>query len=137
MFSEGVASKAALSAHWISFGRLNRLKKKNQSMTRIRSRFRGLSSHRYKDNPLERTFAKLWERINTLPSGPAALDYLMDLLNRGTPDPSISDRDWLVASTVIQWLGSPVGQNFLFEALSNKSAKDLRTRLAAAMKETP
>lgn len=38
------------------------------------------------------------------------LEYLMgDGATRGV----VSDRDELVAATVIQWLGSPVGQGFL------------------------
>lgn len=66
----------------------------------------GLHKYRFKDNPEERRFAEAWERQSS---------NLRHLLHTGDqhnpPDPS--KRDKIVAATVIQWLGSPVGQAFL------------------------
>lgn len=71
--------------------------------------FIGISSHRLKDNPQEKRFAVAWRNIckSTLP-------YLLEErpAHRGYP-PAVSDRDHVVAATIIQWLGSPVGQAFL------------------------
>jgi hypothetical protein len=99
---------------------------------RIKTRFRGMSPHRYKDNPLERKFAELWQKVNDGPNGGrTALDYLMDPTNRGYPEPQITDRDWQIANTVIQWLGSPVGQNFLREVISSDEGRYFRNELEA------
>jgi hypothetical protein len=67
----------------------------------------GLHAYRCPDNPEEQRFAEAWARCNHLP-------WLLDerTLQTGRPvDPS--ERDEKVAATVIQWLGSPVGQAFL------------------------
>lgn len=73
-------------------------------------KIRGLHTHRFKGNPEERRFARAWEdqqRGRTL----------AHLLN--TDDPRFplepTDREHEVAATVIQWLGSHVGQCFLRE----------------------
>lgn len=74
-------------------------------------RNKGLHTHRFKDNPEEKRFAEKWDSDNA--SG-YNLAYLLDPKHGtdGRP-PEPSDRDRVVAATVIQWLGSPVGQNFL------------------------
>lgn len=91
----------------------------------IQKAFEGANAHRYEQNPLENAFAEKWQEINTGPMGRVrtTLDYLMDPSNRGEPNPALSERDWLVANTVIQWLGSPVGQNFIRDALLSDGAK--------------
>ena len=74
-------------------------------------RTKGLHEHRFRDNPEERRFAEAWAEHNKHGS---TLAYLLDPTQAGgvrPPDPS--DRDKVVAATVIQWLGSPVGQCFL------------------------
>ncbi len=86
---------------------------------------RGKSTHRWKDNPLEKRFAVEWEKKNEN-DFTGTLGYLMGDGNRPGP---IDGRDALVAATVVQWLGSHVGQCFLAEVLSDPQAKDLRTRL--------
>jgi hypothetical protein len=80
----------------------------------VKKRAKGLSEHRFRDNPTERDFAGHWRAWNE--EGRRTLAYLLDPEHggRGTPcDPA--NRDAVVAATVIQWLGSPVGQNFLEE----------------------
>ena len=69
-------------------------------------RHTGRAAYRIKQNPLEDRFATAWrqEQENGL------LEYLMgDGYSRGP----VTEQDELVAATVIQWLGSPVGQAFL------------------------
>ena len=78
---------------------------------------KGLRQYRFEDNPMEREFAEEWERINVSQAdgtldGRQTLDYLLaDDCNR--PAGEVTDRDRVVAATVIQWLGSPVGMEFL------------------------
>lgn len=72
---------------------------------------KGLHTHRFKDNPEEKRFADAWLDQNKHGNN---LAHLLDQrpVHQGHP-PTPSDRDYVVAATVIQWLGSPVGQIFL------------------------
>lgn len=74
-------------------------------------KYHGLREYRWKDNPEEERFAGAWAKLNPLGGH---LDHLLDTRpdQIGRP-PVCSDRDQVVAATVIQWLGSPVGQAFL------------------------
>ena len=74
------------------------------------SKHKGIHTHRFRENPEEERFAKAW----TVQNNPGrTLDYL---LARAENNPvRVSERDREVAATVIQWLGSPVGQSFLRE----------------------
>lgn len=74
---------------------------------------KGLNQHRFNDNPLEKVFAEKWNEFNT--SG-HTLEYLLSPSNR-RESTTMTDRDSIVAATVIQWLGSPVGQSFLRQAI--------------------
>lgn len=67
----------------------------------------GKSIHRLADNPMERRFNEAWKREQ---KHGHILEYLM---GDGTSRAEVSERDELVAATVIQWLGSPVGSHFL------------------------
>ncbi len=75
----------------------------------------GISLNRINSNPLEHRFAVAWEELNTDEvghlNGRGTLDYMLSPTNR--PDGEVAERDRVVAATVIQWLGSPVGQRFL------------------------
>ena len=77
----------------------------------MKRKHEGLAPYRLKDNPEERRIAKAWQKHN---DDGNTLAWLLDP-ERGCahrpPDPS--DRDVVVAATVLQWLGSPVGQGFL------------------------
>jgi hypothetical protein len=75
---------------------------------------KGLSAARLKREPEEKRFAKAWEEQENL------LDYLLATENNKPVTPSY--RDKVVAATVVQWLGSPVGQSFL-EGLGYKKGK--------------
>jgi len=79
---------------------------------------KGLHQHRFNQNPLEKKFAAAWEKENTLNSvGNNLLDYLLAKDNRPDQQCEVRPRDRVVAATVIQWLGSPVGQYFLKDLL--------------------
>ena len=72
---------------------------------------RGLSTYRLADNPEERRFAEAWQEHN---DRGRTLDYLLDPHKgeRGNP-PEAEEPDRVLAATIVQWLGSPVGQGFL------------------------
>lgn len=75
----------------------------------------GLRPERWKDNPEEKAFAVAWAREE-----PNLLRYL---LGDGMTPVVPSDRDRVVAATVVQWFGSPVGQGFLRDLGWGKRAK--------------
>jgi hypothetical protein len=92
----------------------------------IAPQFRGMSDFRYDQNPLEFAFAVAWQAQNHNMNRPT-LAYLMDEGNRG--EAVLSERDWLVASTIIQWLGSPVGESFLHDILLSRFGRHFREAL--------
>lgn len=63
------------------------------------------------DRPLEIVFAEAWEDAN-YPGldGTCLINYLLSKENRPG---DVSERDISVAATIIQWLGTSVGQEFL------------------------
>ena len=86
---------------------------------KIAAKFPGVNVHRLKDNELEMAFAKAWGLINVKPSGLATttLGYLLNEKGDQRYPVEPSARDWKVANTLMQWLGSPVGQNFLLDTI--------------------
>lgn len=79
------------------------------------SKIKGIHTYRFSDNPEENRFAEAWDGMQKKPFSPGFIeDILLD---------DVSDRDRVVAATVIQWLGSPVGQGFLRE-LGYQKRKD-------------
>lgn len=70
----------------------------------------GVQSHRLKNNPDEKAFAEAWAEFY-----PPHLGWLLTTGSQIGRAPQTSERDEVVAATVIQWLGSPVGKNFLRE----------------------
>jgi hypothetical protein len=72
------------------------------------SKGKGLHLYRLESNPCERVTAKLWADNESV---------LCDILGDGTYGGRIvpSDRDYQVAATLMQWLGSPVGRNFVVQ----------------------
>tara|TARA_B100001094_G_scaffold150751_1_gene145899 strand:+ start:56 stop:517 length:462 start_codon:yes stop_codon:yes gene_type:complete len=74
----------------------------------------GGKAYRFKkrdDNEQERVFADKWEFNDEKHA--RTLDHLLAEDPDACDPPRPSDRDKMVAATVIQWLGSPVGQGFL------------------------
>jgi len=71
----------------------------------------GLNQHRFSQNPLEVSYAVHWNRHN--PKGQNGyLDYML-AKDKNHPCGEVTERDRVVAATVIQWLGSPCGQSFI------------------------
>ena len=72
----------------------------------------GLKLYRLDSNPMERAYHDAWLERQT--QGPydstSALRYI---LSAGGCLLLASERDALVAATVIQWLGSPAGMSFV------------------------
>jgi hypothetical protein len=70
----------------------------------------GRATYRLKTNPIEHVFAYQWRELNNRERG--VLEYLL-AENPNDPRGEMTQRDATVAATVIQWLGSPLGQYFL------------------------
>jgi hypothetical protein len=87
---------------------------------------KGLHQYRFKDNPLEEVYAEAWEAENKANPGTLEgrgwLDYLLAKDNN-SPMGEVSKRDREVAATVIQWLGSPIGQNFIKDCQEHVPSK--------------
>jgi predicted kinase len=73
---------------------------------------KGLHTCRFSDNPLEKRFADAWRNVNS--GNHCLLDYLLAKDNN-RPCGEVTERDAVVAATIIQWLGSPVGQAFIMD----------------------
>ena len=82
---------------------------------------RGISTHRFKDNPLEEAYAKEWER-----QAPNTLGWL--ICRTHDQNANYTERDAEVAATMIQWLGSPVGSSFVQAILESQGWKVERTQ---------
>ena len=74
----------------------------------LKLRFRGLSPHRFDNNPLELAYALAWQRQNT-----GSTSTLAYMLNGQDYPVEPTDREYEIAATVVQWLGSPVGAEFV------------------------
>ena len=88
----------------------------------IPKRHLGANPHRLKSNPDELAMAKAWfefiERGQAMAQRrPDAVDNLLDSGKKVPYVDLASDRDRQVAATVIQWLGSPVGRDFILDTL--------------------
>lgn len=81
----------------------------------------GLHRYRFRANPEEKRFADAWEL-----RGAPNLEYLLSTDPNNHRQP-VSDEAVTVAATVIQWLGSPVGQAFLSD-LGYRCDEDSRRR---------
>ena len=90
---------------------------------------RGYNAHRleHPESNLEKLYAEAWDelcqpKLHTL-SMPDSLfcGPKKDMFNPIVPPPNrteLTDRDRMVAATVIQWLGSNVGNSFVREVLA-------------------
>lgn len=70
----------------------------------------GKSTHRFKTNPHELVAAKIWAEHNRDQDTSGILPCL---LGNGQTLRTPTQEEWLVASTLMQWLGSPVGRSYL------------------------
>ena len=78
----------------------------------------GLNAQRLKREPTEQAYAEAWAE-----RAPTTLGYLLCGQDRTKHD--YSQRDAEVAATIIQWLGSHVGECFLAE-VQNKIRQQRR-----------
>lgn len=81
----------------------------------IKKEWQGINSHRYKNNPQELKFAEVWQKLNDrdyINKG-KTIDYILNKGDEKFVD-ICSERDQEVACSIIQWLGSPIGQGFLY-----------------------
>ena len=81
----------------------------------------GISRNRLSREPLEKKFADEWEKI-----APTTLGYLLCGQDRSFHD--YTQHDAAVAATIIQWLGSPVGEAFVRETLAISDPKKVGVR---------
>ena len=73
----------------------------------------GIHINRIDQNPLEKVFSEKW----LMEHGKDSI-FLEQILRKNPFNfEEISQRDATVAATVIQWLGSPVGESFLRDCL--------------------
>lgn len=83
---------------------------------------KGIHYYRLETEPLEKLFAQTWEEAN-INYGNNDADGLMKYLFSTDNKPQYtSDNTRQICATVIQWLGSPVGQAFL-QTVNNKINK--------------
>lgn len=77
--------------------------------------FLGANTNRFLQNPIEEIFSNLWkdenERWLKIRRG-SILQYAISK-DGGKTLPNVNERDEMIAATIIQWLGSPVGQSVL------------------------
>ena len=89
---------------------------------------KGLHAYRFKQNPEELRFALAWLKENSRENGTLLLAYLLSDGQDHRPQ-DLSERDQVVAASVIQWLGSPVGQSWLRDlGYEKKDAEDIDQR---------
>lgn len=84
----------------------------------------GLNKHRLRleaGNYDEITFAEAWVRLNDPDVQTPVLNYILfpEVDQRYAKHNVVSDRDKAIAATVIQWLGTHVGQAFLRDVTEN------------------
>lgn len=80
----------------------------------------GLYVDRQQSNPKEKIYAERWKEV-----AERYLDTLLYGPNKSNDPDHALQRDAIVAATIIQWLGSPIGEGFLKEVSDaiNKPAR--------------
>jgi len=84
---------------------------------------KGIHTYRLATNPLEQRFAEMWEHHNKdYPYH--GFDTVDSLMSKDSYHPDFAtDEQREAMATVIQWLGSPVGQTFLSRVLEMEICK--------------
>lgn len=96
-----------------------------------KNKFLGKSIHRLRDNPREKIFSDAWVEENKPANYPLKKYSLLEQLlsdDGGKTKAGVSDRDEMIAATVIQWLGSPVGFSWLRGVMRNLAAFESRDK---------
>lgn len=91
----------------------------------------GINAQRFSREPLEKLFAEEWDKENKNEHGRRpTLPYLLDPLNQHNPlEPT--DEEYRLAATIIQWLGSAVGQGFIEDVIQKAKDKKIPMRFKA------
>jgi hypothetical protein len=93
---------------------------------RIKKKFQGYSANRYSREPLEKIFAECWQEENTqLAVRNCTLDHLWSASTDESYTEVQGDDMHKLAATLIQWLGSPVGQGFLANVIQKAQEKHI------------
>jgi hypothetical protein len=85
-------------------------------------RFMGYNPDRRKSMPREAAMVDAWRHYFTRAAGQARghtapMDTILSHILFGNESPnSVTERDWYVATTIVQWLATNVGQCVLFDA---------------------
>lgn len=79
-----------------------------------REKFISKSRNRLTENRCEKIFSDAWVAAN---EGKYSMLELLFSDDGGQTPAEVTDRDELVAATVIQWLGSPVGFSWLTDVI--------------------
>lgn len=105
---------------------------------RILNKFKGFSAHRYSREPLEKLFAECWQEENTqLAVKNCTLDHLLQKIVTNTDiyyAEKQSNEIHKIAATLIQWLGSPVGQGFLVRVIERAMEKEIPMDMIAPLR---
>lgn len=82
-------------------------------------RFKGVGYRRIKRNILERKFLLAWMQKNLRRTSTTLFEQLVSYYeNKPDGIKNITDDHWKIAASIIQWLGTPVGEGFLKEVFS-------------------
>lgn len=83
-------------------------------------RFVGKNIHRLSQNPVEEKISELWSNENErwYKNGRGSILQYTLSPDGGKTLPDVSERDEMIAATVIQWLGTPIGQSLFNEMFS-------------------
>lgn len=84
----------------------------------IKDEYRGRSFNRLNENPLEKAFAEEWQKE----CEKGLHEYILSSSPNNKREP-VRPSVQLGANTIIQWLGSPVGQGFLLSILKRKESE--------------
>lgn len=82
-----------------------------------------INEHRLKREPLERRFLEVWDKKKKQQK---ILSYILDRDHTNRGDYLPTEEEVEIADTLIQWLGTPVGQGFLGEVMDeyNSTGRD-------------
>jgi hypothetical protein len=86
-------------------------------------RTQGKFRRRLETNPTERAFAEWWDE-----EGPRILPHLLAPEDKRWPG-KVPDDHAIVAATVIQWLGSPVGMSLLEALIGRGTIAEFRENI--------
>ena len=87
---------------------------RNQTMNK------GINHIRLTNNPLEKRFAEAWAKMN---KDNGVLKFMLDRTHQNRGSHSVAEVENEVAATVIQWLGSHVGECFIRDVMEAHRAE--------------